>query len=86
MGFLLLMQKLFNAFAAVSMVISIGTVGSGIFAYKWATNPTNQEKIKGQIIESVKGSLKIPGMTGGASAIGGKKSTGLGQNGRGLPF
>ena len=38
--------------------------------YKWATSPETHEKIKGQVIESVKDSLKIPGMTGGAAPMG----------------
>ena len=37
--------------------------------YKWATNPATHEKIKGQVIESVKDSLKIPGITGGAAPL-----------------
>ena len=74
------MQKVFNAFATVSLVIGIGTVGSGIFLYKWATSPKTHEQIKGQVIESVKDSLKIPGMTGGAASMGSKSKPGK------LPF
>ena len=72
MGFLLpkTMQKVFNAFATVSMIIGIGTVGSGVFLYKWATNPKTHEQLQQKVVESVKDSLKIPGMTGGAAPMG----------------
>ena len=80
MGFLLLMQKVFNAFATVSLVIGIGTVGSGIFLYKWATTPKTHEQLQHKVVESVKGSLKIPGATGGATPLGKSKK------GAKLPF
>ena len=71
------MQKVFNAFATVSLVIGIGTVGSGIFLYTWATNPKTHEQLQQKVVESVKDSLKIPGMTGGATPVGGKKGVKL---------
>ena len=74
------MQKVFNAFATVSLVIGIGTVGSGIFLYKWATNPKTHEQLQQKVVESVKGSLKIPGATGGAMPLGKSKK------GAKLPF
>ena len=67
------MQKVFNALSAVSFVLVVAIGAGGVITYKWATNPATQEKIKGQGIESVKDSLKIPGMTGGAAPLGGKK-------------
>ena len=67
------MQKVFNALSAVSFVLVLGIGAGGIVTYRWATDPATHEKIKGQVIESVKDSLKIPGMTGGAAPIGGKK-------------
>ena len=69
------MQKVFNALSAVSFVLVVAIGAGGVITYKWATNPKTHEQIKGQVIESVKDSLKIPGMTGGAAPIGGKKGT-----------
>ena len=74
------MQKVFNAFATVSLFIGIGTVGSGVFLYKWATSPKTHEQLQQKVVESVKGSLKIPGMTGGAASMGSKSKPGK------LPF
>ena len=71
------MQKVFNALSAVSFVLVLGIGAGGVITYKWASSPKTHEQIKGQIIESVKDSLKIPGMTGGAAPIGGKKGTKL---------
>ncbi len=71
------MQKVFNALSAVSFVLVVAIGAGGVITYKWATNPKTHEQIKGQVIESVKDSLKIPGMTGGAAPIGGKKGTKL---------
>ena len=71
------MQKVFNALSAVSFVLVLGIGAGGIVTYRWATNPSTHEKIKGQVIESVKDSLKIPGMTGGPTSVGGKGSTKL---------
>ena len=64
------MQKVFNAFATVSMIIGIGTIGSGVFLYTWATNPKTHEQLQQKVVESVKDSLKVPGMTGGATPVG----------------
>ena len=72
------MQKVFNAFATVSMIIGIGTIGSGVFLYTWATNPKTHEQLQKKVVESVKESLKIPGATGGATPFGtSKKGTKL---------
>ena len=71
------MQKVFNALSAVHFVLVVAIGAGGVITYKWATNPKTHEQIKGQVIESVKDSLKIPGMTGGAAPIGGKKGTKL---------
>ena len=72
------MQKVFNALGAISFVLVLGIGAGGIVTYRWATDPATHEKIKGQVIESVKDSLKIPGMTGGASPLkGGKKGSKL---------
>ena len=74
------MQKVFNALSAVSFVLVVAIGTGGVVTYKWATNPATHEKLKGQVIESVKDSLKIPGMTGGASPLKGSKT------GSKLPF
>ena len=71
------MQKVFNALSAVSFVLVVAIGAGGVITYKWSTNPKTHEQIKGQVIESVKDSLKIPGMTGGAAPRGGKKGTKL---------
>ena len=71
------MQKVFNALSAVSFVLVVAIGAGGVITYKWATNPKTHEQIKGQVNESVKDSLKVPGMTGGAAPIGGKKGTKL---------
>ena len=74
------MQKVFNALSTISFVLVVAIGAGGVITYKWATSPATHEKIKGQVIESVKDSLKIPGMTGGATSLGG------GKKGAKLPF
>ena len=74
------MQKVFNALSAVSFVLVVAIGAGGVITYKWATSPKTHEQIKGQVIESVKDSLKIPGMTGGAAPLKG------GRKGAKLPF
>ena len=74
------MQKVFNALSTISIVLVVAIGAGGVITYKWATSPATHEKIKGQVIESVKDSLKIPGMTGGATSLGG------GKKGAKLPF
>ena len=71
------MQKVFNALSAVSFVLVVAIGAGGVITYKWATSPKTHEQLKGQGIESVKASLKIPGMTGGATPVGGKKGVKL---------
>ena len=63
------MQKVFNALSGISFVLVLSMGVGGFMTYKWATNPATHEKIKGQVIESVKDSLKIPGMTGVAAPL-----------------
>ncbi len=74
------MQKVFNALSAVSFVLVLGIGAGGIVTYKWATNPKTHEQLQQKVVESVKGSLKIPGMTGGAASMGSKSKPGK------LPF
>ena len=74
------MQKVFNALSAVSFVLVVAISAGRIITYKWATSPKTHEQIKGQVVESVKDSLKIPGMTGGAAPLKG------GRKGAKLPF
>ncbi len=76
------MQKVFNALSAVAFLLVLAIGGSGVFTYLWLTNPVTQEKIKGKVVEEIKDSLKIPGMTGGAAPIG----TGGGKKDAKLPF
>ena len=68
------MQKVFNALSAVAFLLVLAIGGSGVFTYLWITNPVTQEKLKGKVVEEIKGSLKIPGMTNGAAPMGGSKS------------
>ena len=74
------MQKVFNALSAVSFVLVVAIGAGGIITYKWATNPKTHEQLQQKVVESVKGSLKIPGMTGGAASMGSKSKPGK------LPF
>ena len=74
------MQKVFNALSAVSFVLVVAIGAGGVITYKWATNPKTHEQLQQKVVESVKGSLKIPGMTGGAMPLGGSKK------GAKLPF
>ena len=71
------MQKVFNALSAVSFVLVVAIGAGGVITYKWATNPKTHEQLQQKVVESVKGSLKIPGMTGGAAPLGGKKGAKL---------
>jgi len=74
------MQKVFNALSAVSFVLVVAISAGGVITYKWATNPKTHEQLQQKVVESVKGSLKIPGMTGGATSLGKSKK------GAKLPF
>ena len=71
------MQKVFNALSAVAFLLVLAISGSGIFTYLWISNPATQEKLKEKVVEEIKDSLKIPGMTGGAAPTGGKKGAKL---------
>jgi len=71
------MQKVFNALSAVSFVLVVAIGAGGIVTYKWATSPKTHEQLQQKVVESIKSSLKIPGMTGGATPIGGKKGAKL---------
>ena len=71
------MQKVFNALSTISFVLVLA-IGTGvIITYKWATSPKTHEQLQQKVVDSVKESLKIPGMTGGAAPTGGKKGAGL---------
>ena len=74
------MQKVFNALSAVSFVLVVAIGAGGVITYKWATSPKTHEQLQQKVVESVKGSLKIPGATGGAMPLGGSKK------GAKLPF
>ena len=71
------MQKVFNALSTISFVLVVAIGAGGVITYKWATSPKTHEQLQQKVVESVKGSLKIPGMTGGAAPIGGKKGAKL---------
>ena len=72
------MQKVFNALSTISFVLVLAIGTGGIITYKWATSPKTHEQLQQKVVDSVKESLKIPGMTGGASPLkGGKKGSKL---------
>ena len=64
------MQKVFNILSTASFILVLGIGAGGIVTYKWATSPKTHEQLQQKVVESVKDSLKIPGMTGGAAPMG----------------
>ena len=64
------MQKVFNILSTASFILVLGLGAGGIVTYKCATSPKTHEQLQQKVVESVKDSLKIPGMTGGAAPMG----------------
>ena len=44
------MQKIINAIACITYVLTLGSIGSAYFVYKYITSPKGHEKIKKQIL------------------------------------
>jgi len=47
------MQKIINAIACITFVLTLGSIGSAYFSYKYITSPKGQEKIKKQILDEL---------------------------------
>jgi len=56
-------RKILDGLAVLSFVLIAGTLGSGFFAYKWATSEQGQAKIKNAIMGDIK--KVLPGAIGG---------------------
>jgi len=61
------MRKVLDGIAVLSLLISGGIAGAGIYLYFYVTNPVNQDKAKSYVMEQVTGAL--PGLIGDAMAI-----------------
>ena len=48
-----IMQKIINAIACITFVLTLGSIGSAYFGYKYITSPKGQEKIKKQILNEL---------------------------------
>ena len=44
-----IMQKIINAIACITFVLTLGSIGSAYFGYKYITSPKGQEKIKNKL-------------------------------------
>ena len=51
------MQKIINTIACITFVLTLGSIGSAYFGYKYITSPKGQEKIKKQILDELKGNM-----------------------------
>ena len=56
----IMLQKIINFFAVISLLASLTTLGSAYFAYKFITSPKGQEKIKNIIVDNLKENM--PGL------------------------
>ena len=56
----IMLQKIINFFAVISLFASLTTLGSAYFAYKFITSPKGQEKIKNIIVDNLKENM--PGL------------------------
>jgi len=52
-----IMQKIINAIACITFVLTLGSIGSAYFGYKYITSPKGQEKIKKQIMDELTGNM-----------------------------
>ena len=53
------MQKIINAIACLTFLLTLGSIGSAYFGYKYITSPKGQEKIKKQINAPASQTLKF---------------------------
>ena len=51
------MQKIINGIACLTFLLTLGSIGSAYFGYKYITSPKGQEKIKKQILDELKGNM-----------------------------
>ena len=51
------MQKIINGIACLTFLLTLGSIGSAYFGYKYITSPKGQEKIKKQILNELKGNM-----------------------------
>ena len=51
------MQKIINAIACITFVLTLGSITTVYFGYKYITSPKGQEKIKKQIINELTGNM-----------------------------
>ena len=51
------MQKIINAIACITLVLTLGSITTVYFGYKYITSPKGQEKIKKQIIDEITGNM-----------------------------
>ena len=51
------MQKIINGIACLTFLLTLGSIGTAYFGYKYITSPKGQEKIKKQIIDELKGGM-----------------------------
>jgi hypothetical protein len=54
-------RKILDVISVLAFVISLSLGAGSFLAYRWATNPETQEKLKQQIISSVMKNVPIPG-------------------------
>ena len=47
------MQKIINAIACITFVLTLGSITTVYFGYKYITSPKGQEKIKKQILDEI---------------------------------
>ena len=52
-----IMQKIINAIACITFVLTLGSITTVYFGYKYITSPKGQEKIKKQIIDELTGNM-----------------------------
>jgi len=52
-----IMQKIINAIACLTFLLTLGSIGSAYFGYKYITSPKGQEKIKKQILNELTGNM-----------------------------
>jgi len=50
-------QKIINVIACLTFLLTLGTIGSAYFGYKYITSPKGQEKIKKQIMDELTGNM-----------------------------
>ena len=52
-----IMQKIINAIACITFVLTLGSITTVYFGYRYITSPKGQEKIKKQIINELTGNM-----------------------------